>query len=328
MNPLKTHLFPVAAGVLACGVSLLFFSCSTLTPPSESQAKPPVVATTPDGTTTGCPSNELLGEVGKISAVTNGPVGAAFALLGTSESSAQQGDRHFPLQSVYKVPIAMLVLRQVDAGKLSLDQKLTVTPQEFVSDREFTIRRQHPKGAELTVRELMRYMISESDGTACDVLLRLMGGPEKATQDLRELGIQDIVIARYEKEMAANSRVTYENWTTPQAAIQILKMLHEGKVISPASRDLLLDLMINSRPGPNRIKGLLPSGTIVAHKTGTSATVGGVTSATNDIGIITLPNGGQLAIAVFVSDTKADEKTREAVIAKIADAAWTCWVRK
>ena len=85
--------------------------------------------------------------------------------------------------------------------------------------------------------------------------------------------------------------------------------------------------MINSRPGQNRIKGLLPKGTVVAHKTGTGATVKGVTSATNDIGFITLPDGRQLAIAVFVSDTKADLKTREAVIAKIADAAWRCWVR-
>jgi beta-lactamase class A len=91
---------------------------------------------------------------------------------------------------------------------------------------------------------------------------------------------------------------------------------------------LLLDLMINSRPGPKRIKGLLTAGTVVAHKTGTSATINGVTSATNDIGIITLPDSRQLAIAVFVSDTKADQKTREEVIAKIANAAWKCWVQK
>lgn len=323
------HLYAVAAGVLACSVSILFFSRSASTPSSSgAQPKPPVVATKAAGTAASCPSNELLAEVSKISAVTNGPVGAAFALLGTSEAFAMQGDRHFPTQSVYKLPIAMLVLRQVDAGKLELDQKLTVTPNEFVSDREFTIKRQYPKGAELTVRELLRYMISESDGTACDVLLKLIGGPEKATQDLRELGIRDFNIARYEKEMAENARVASENWTTPEAAIQLLKMLHEGKVISPANRDLLLDLMINSRPGRNRLKGLLPSGTVVAHKTGTSATIKGVTSATNDIGIITLPNDRRLAIAVFVSDTKADEKTREGVIAKIADAAWRCWVRK
>ena len=284
--------------------------------------------TTKPNQPTACQTGPLLDEVKKIAAVTNGPVGAAFALLETSENAAFEGDRHFPTQSVYKFPIALLVLRQVDAGKLNLEQRITVTPKDFVSDREFTISREYPKGAELTVRELLRFMISESDGTACDVLLRLIGAPAKATQALRELGVENINIGRYESEMFANPRVAPENWMTPQTAIRLLRLLHEGKVFSQASRDLLLDLMINSRPGKKRIKGLLPPGTIVAHKTGTSATINGLTTATNDIGIITLPDGRHLAIAVFVSDTKANEKTREEVIAKIASAAWSCWTTK
>jgi beta-lactamase class A len=77
--------------------------------------------------------------------------------------------------------------------------------------------------------------------------------------------------------------------------------------------------------GPNRIKGLLPKGTIVAHKTGTGGTNDGLTSATNDIGIIYLPNGKHLAVAVFVSDSPADDKTREGVIARIAKASWDRW---
>jgi beta-lactamase class A len=307
-------------------LSLVFLGCSHLSgretkQPETKQPQTPSAAI-------GCPSSQLLEEVRNISAVTKGPVGASFALLGTSESAALEGERHFPMQSVYKLPIAILVLRQIDAGKLTLDRQIAVTPKDFVSDREFTIQRQYPRGGDLSVRELLRYMISESDGTACDVLLRLIGGPEKATPGLRELGVENVMIAKYEKEMAANWRVSYENWATPGGAIAVLKLLHEGKVISEASRSLLLDLMVNSRPGPKRLKGLLPAGTIVAHKTGTSATVNGVTSATNDIGIITLPDGGQLAIAVFVSDTKAALKTREEVIGQIADAAWKCWTRK
>jgi len=275
-----------------------------------------------------CQTRQLSDDVRRIAAVTHGPIGAAFALMGTQEGLYVEGQQHFPMQSVYKFPIAMLVLRQVDAGKLNLDQRIAVKPADFISDREFTIQRQYPKGAELSLHELLRFMISESDGTACDVLLRLIGGPEKATQDLRKLGVENIVIARYEKEMFENPSVSYENWTTPETAIQLLRMFQEGNVLSKASHDLLLDLMINSRPGAKRIKGLLPSGTVVAHKTGTSATINGVTSATNDIGLITLPDRGQLAIAVFVSDTKANLQTREEVIAKIADAAWKCWVRK
>jgi beta-lactamase class A len=80
--------------------------------------------------------------------------------------------------------------------------------------------------------------------------------------------------------------------------------------------------MKDSPTGPHRIKGELPSGTVVMHKTGTSGSAEGLTNATNDIGLITLPDGRRLAIAVFVSDSSADEATRDAVIARIAKAAY------
>jgi beta-lactamase class A len=83
--------------------------------------------------------------------------------------------------------------------------------------------------------------------------------------------------------------------------------------------------MIESPTGQKRLKGLLPKGTVVAHKTGTSGTRDGVTAATNDVGIITLPNGRHLAVAIFVSDSPADEATRERVIAEIAKALWDEW---
>jgi len=92
--------------------------------------------------------------------------------------------------------------------------------------------------------------------------------------------------------------------------------------LSPQNDALLLKWLNESTPGPRRIKGLLPPGTVVAHKTGTSGTDSGLTRATNDVGLVTLPDGRHLAIAVFVSDSPADTATREAVIAKIARAAW------
>jgi beta-lactamase class A len=92
-----------------------------------------------------------------------------------------------------------------------------------------------------------------------------------------------------------------------------------------SSQALLLRLMTETSTGLKRIKGMLPKGTVVAHKTGTSSTVDGVSAATNDVGLVTLPNGHHLAIAVFVSDAKADMATREAAIARISRAAWDEW---
>ena len=80
--------------------------------------------------------------------------------------------------------------------------------------------------------------------------------------------------------------------------------------------------MATTPRGAPRIQGKLPAGTAVMHKAGTSGTDDGVAHATNDIGLIALPEGRRLAIAVFVTDSRADEATRDAVIAKIARAAW------
>lgn len=85
--------------------------------------------------------------------------------------------------------------------------------------------------------------------------------------------------------------------------------------------------MIESGPGAKRLKGVLPPGTIVAHKTGTSATAGGMTRATNDAGIITLPDGRHMVLAVFVTESHAGQNEREAAIARIARAAWDRWAK-
>ena len=137
-----------------------------------------------------------------------------------------------------------------------------------------------------------------------------------------DLAVTDMIVLNTEKELGQDWQVQYRNSATPEAAIALLRALHEKRGLSESSQALLLKYMIESTPGTKRIKGLLPTGTIVAHKTGTSGTEKGITAATNDIGIITLPNGKHLAIAVFVSDSPADEATREGVIAKIAKAAW------
>lgn len=147
-------------------------------------------------------------------------------------------------------------------------------------------------------------------------------------QYLRELKIQEINVVNNEKEIGADNETQYRNYATPEAAIALLRLLHEGKTLSQLSRALLLKLMIETPTGRKRLKGLLPEGAVVAHKTGTSNTTGGITAATNDLGLITLHDGRHLAVAVFLSDSPADEATREAVIAKITRAVWDSWSGK
>lgn len=244
-------------------------------------------------------------------------------VLETGEGVSLNPHDHFPMQSVYKLPISMAVMKQIDSGKIKLDQSVRVTKDDFIGRAAHSpIRDKNPNGVELSVRELLRFAISESDGTASDVLMKLAGGPETVQGYLTGLGIKEIIVLDTEKAFVENHSLQFRNWAAPEAAVALLRALHERQGLSEISQALLLKCMTESTPGAKRLKGLLPAGTVVAHKTGTSGTEKGITAATNDIGIITLPNGRHLAIAVFVSDSPADEATREGVIAKIAKAVW------
>jgi beta-lactamase class A len=142
---------------------------------------------------------------------------------------------------------------------------------------------------------------------------------------LKTIGITGVIVKNTEKEIGAANSVQYDNWATPAEMTSLLQQFHLGKGLSTNSRVLLMNLMTDTQTGLKRLKGNLPAGTIVAHKTGTSQTYDGITAATNDVGIITIPNKKHLAIAIFVSDAKADQATREAVIAQITRKLYDYW---
>jgi beta-lactamase class A len=248
------------------------------------------------------PKGRLRQRIGQISQAAQGLVGMTATVLESGESVSLNGNQRFPMQSVYKLPIAMAVLNQVDQGNLKLDQKIQIEASDIVQGSQ--VLDENSQGKEFTLSELLQYMVSKSDNTACDVLLRLIGEPQRVTEYLSSLGINDIVVANTEKELAQDPNVQYRNSATPDAAVVLLRTLYEGRGLSKSSQALLLQWMTETQTGLKRIKGLLPEGTVVAHKTGTSSTVNGVTAATNDVGLVTLPSGQQLAIAVFVSDSR------------------------
>ncbi len=268
----------------------------------------------------------LRNQIEQIAQAAQGRVGVAATVLQTGESVDLHGDGQFPMQSVYKMPIGMAVLHLVDQGKLRLTQKVHVEPTEYVSERQHSpLRDKFPEGIGVTVRELLRYAVSESDGSASDVLMRLVGGPQIIMNYLKTLGVTGVVVANTEKEIGSDNAVQYRNWARPNQAVTLLAALQKGRGLTASSRAVLLQFMTNTPTGLHRLKGRLPAGTVVAHKTGTSQRLDGVTAATNDIGLITLPNGHHVAIAVFVADAKADETTREGIIANIARVIWNNW---
>jgi beta-lactamase class A len=263
-------------------------------------------------------------DLDRIAREVDGTLGAAVRVVETGETVVLNGDRHFPMQSVYKAPIGMAVLHEVDAGRLSLDAPIRVEAADLVpSGMHSPLRDAHPQGGvDVPLRELLRLSVEESDGSASDVLLRILGGKARAQAYLSSLGIEGIRIDTTEGEMGRDYKAQYRSWAMPAAAVDWLTALQTGKDLSPASRGLLLGWMIATKTFPTRLKGRLPAGTEVAHKTGSSGSRDGVSAATNDIGIVTLPDGRHLAVAVFLRDSKADDKGRDGAIAKVARAAW------
>jgi beta-lactamase class A len=258
----------------------------------------------------------------QIAPAAKGRVGVAAQLIESGETADLRGDEHFPMHSVYKLPISMAVLQRVDRGELKLDQQVKVEPSDFVRTGMYSpVRDKYPAGAELTIVELLRYTISESDGSTNDVLMKLIGGPGSVMAFLKEIQVPDVQVVNYEKEIGRDWETQYQNWATPKGALALLVALQSQKKLSRESQALLLKLMTESIPGAKRLKGELPAGTVVAHKTDTGGTRNGITSATNDIGIITLPDGRHLAVAAFVSDSATNDDMRDAVIARLAKAA-------
>ena len=268
-------------------------------------------------------ATRVIDSVGK---ATSGRVGVAAMIIETGDLVTLHGNERFPMQSVYKLPIAMAVLQQVDADRLRLDKVIHVRKQDMVANVGSPMRERTPNGTDATVRELLRGMIVESDGTASDMLLTLVP-PAEVTSMLRKLGIDSMRVMTTERAMAAKTMTQYQNWSTPLAAVQLLRQLQQGRPISALSRALLLSWMTETTTGQHRIRGELPPATVVADKTGTDGTHGGLTRATNDVGIVTLPNGRHLAIAVFLRDSRGKAAGREGAIARIARAAWDAATR-
>lgn len=256
--------------------------------------------------------------------VADGKIGVAVLHLESGDSLLINNDYHYPMQSVYKFPLGMAVLSEVDKGNLTIEQIVHINKEDLLPKTWSPIRNKYPEGnIDLTVAELISFTVSQSDNNGCDILFRLLGGPAQVNQYIHDIGVRDIEIAATEEEMHSNWDVQFTNWCKPSAMLQLLKIFWQKNALSEKSSGLLWKFMVETSTGPKRIKGLLPEGTIVAHKTGSSGTnEKGIAAATNDAGIVTLPDGNHFAIVVFVSNSSADDEAREKVIAEISKAAW------
>ena len=158
-------------------------------------------------------------------------VGVAISGGNVRGSLSINGNLHLPMQSVFKYHLAIVVLDQVDRGKLSLLDKITITPKDLDNDLWSPIRKNHPKGATLTLAEILKYTVVSSDNVGCDVLFRILGGPKVVETFFHHAGVADIAIEYDEMTQQLVWDRQYKNWTTANAANFALKLFYENNTI-------------------------------------------------------------------------------------------------
>jgi len=247
-------------------------------------------------------------------------VGVAALHLESGRRVAHRGGERFQMASVFKVPVAIATLDAVEKGALRLDQDVEIRP----ADRRKIgpLHDEWKPGMRVTVQRMVNVMLVNSDNTAADKLVELMGGPSAVEKALLARGATGVQVSLDEKGMDAARKKDFaafergaQNGTSPDAMAAMLARLFRGELLPRPRTDFILDAMRRCATSDRRLRAGVPKGTEVFDKTGT------VGSCANDVGILTLPDGTHLVLSVFVRGG-AEAAAREAAIASVARAAW------
>lgn len=244
------------------------------------------------------PSRSLEQRLADMASENPGEYGIAALDLATGEMVSVNGNEPFPMASTMKIAVAAAYLAEVDAGRRSLD--------EMIGGR--------------SAGQLMDAMIVRSDNRATDLLMNSLGGPGAIDGWLRGHGLTGIRTDRTIAQLLRDRRDLRDvrDSSTPTAMLGLLRLIDSGPALRPASRFLLLDMMRRCATGSNRMRGILPPGATVEHKTGT------LNNYTGDVGFLTTPTGRRIAVAFFARYGS----NRPAVIATAARAIYDAWAAK
>lgn len=233
-----------------------------------------------------------------------------------------------PTQSTIKFPLAVMIMKQVDSGRLSLDEPFTLTKEELATPGGKSLLEALNGKTSMRVHALLEYMTHVSDNISCSGFTRQVGGAKQIEASIKSTGLQGIGVSQTEGKPYIDFSKPYGTWCTAKDMAKLLVKFYTCELLSKTSTDTLRSIMERTTGGTNRIKGLLPAGTIVAHKTGSSATENNKTAAVNDVGVITLPNGQHLAVAVYVHDIAGDMTYGESIIATVAKVIYDDAIKK
>ena len=264
----------------------------------------------------------LQAQVASIAAQSGGRVGIAAVDLDGGGSVYVNGDMPFPMASTAKVAISATFLDGVERGKLRLDQQFASMVPVNERSGERSTAAPVRAGEVMVAQDLIERSITRSDNEATDGLIAAVGGISAVNAWLLRIGITGqrldqtmATLVRDDGRIDPATTIDVRTSSTPRAMVSLLNAIDRGGALTPQSRAALLDTMTRTSTGKNRIRAGLPTEAIFAHKTGTLAGV------TDDVGIVRLPDGRHLAIAIFVAGP-GGHSAHAALIAQIARALY------
>jgi beta-lactamase class A len=223
-----------------------------------------------------------------------------------------EGSR-YAMASTFKLMLAAAVLSSVDKGSLTLEQRVAISAQDMLAHAPITSK--HVAAGSITIRELCAAAVQESDNPAANLLLTQIGGPDGLTRFMRSIGDDVTRLDRTELALNTNLPGDLRDTTTPRAMVDSMERVLTKHTLSDASRDLLIDWMVRSPRGLNRIRAGLPQDWKVGDKTGA-----GQNGAINDLAIAWPPRRGPILMAVYMSESKLPTEQLAAAHAEIGAA--------
>ncbi len=281
----------------------------------------------------------------------DGVLGVSVRHLGTGEEASVNGDELFPTASVFKVPVLVELYRQVDSGRMDLDEKIFLLEKDMVPGSG--ILKELSEGLVLSVGDLINLMMILSDNTATDIITEKVGlenvkamlgslGFEKTkiVADCRDIlfdlvGLNDVPDEEKTMELyreAASASLGRGSWslgvegndvTTPDEMTRLLGMIAEGEAASRGSCDAILEIMGRCQTGGYRLPKYLPSGAVkIAHKTGS------LPGIRNDCGVVTLKESGESYVISCFTKGAGDVYGAEEAIAKASKNVYDYFTEK
>lgn len=246
-------------------------------------------------------------------------------IIDGKDTVAVNGDKPFPMLSVYKFPIALSLGEYCRTHNMSLNHQVAIKREDLhldtyspMTEKILASSQMMTEPLHLPLSEILAYMLQQSDNNASDIALREAGGVGRVSEYLKRLGINDVNVNSSEAEMHVDNSLCYVNSATPLAMAELLYKF-DVEYSDPISHGIK-NLMESCSTGRDRlVKPLVDKSIVVGHKTGTGFMLpDGRLMAVNDVGYVHLPDGRRYAIAVFVEDSGYDMAHTEALIAEIS----------